>query len=586
MNISQPSAYKWLSTSLFAIAALLFWRLWQYSLMSFHEEFLLFIFDKEFIFERLFTFGGLAIFLGDFLTQFFTSMWLGAAIIALLYVAIQQFTWSIAKTMGAQDRHYPLSFLPAIIMWLHMSDGNVMISYVVSVTIALAAVAALARIKGEKALIVTTAIGTLLLFVTISIGAYLFAASAVLIHFMRNGNWRRSCILLAGMTVLTAIIVIVTYRLSSYELWRIATGLYFYRVKYFIGWMNILVLALITFIPFIIAKVDMLRKSQFSRIFLIEMAVIVLIAPYALYKAYNKLGNQLIHYDYLVRTEKWDKIIDKASQHQNGSVFEALSLNLALAVTGQLSDRLFEFEQHGPDGLIPPFPNDNVTIALAGEIYLRIGMVNIAQRTFFEAQENIMTDVMSGRFTMRLAEMCIINGDYKVARKYINILKKTYTYRKWAIENEKLLGYEDIINAHPFYGVMRRLRTQEDFNYNDNIADQIAGHHFDQNNSNVLALDYALCYQILSGKTDVFASSFARNVKKASYTHFPRVYQEALAYEWRRTHDSFDNMPWNLSPDVIQNYRTFANIYTNNKNDQRLKNPPLSKTVMGYMLNH
>jgi len=586
MNKSKASIYKWVSTLFFAISAILFWRLWQPSLMSFHEEFQLFIFDKVYICDRLFTCGGLAILVGEFLTQFFTSLWLGAAIIALLYVAIQQFSWSIARTIGANDYNYPLSFIPAIAIWLYMSDGNVMMSYVVSVTIALGAVALLAKIKSEKIQVITAAICLPILFVSISIGAYIFAASAVITHFLQNNNRRRSLLYLLAMVVYTIIIVVITYRLSSYELWRISIGIYLFRVKFIVEWMNIVMLPIITILPFAIARFNLFNKIDFSRSFAIEMAIVAVIGAFSLYKLYDQTRNHLIEYDYYVRNENWNKIISKASQHQNGNVFEALSLNLALAVTGQLHDRIFEFEQHGPDGLLPPFPNDNMTMGLAAEIYLRIGMVNIAQRTFFEAQENIMTDVKSGRFSKRLAEISIINGEYKVARKYIDMLKKTYAYRKWAIENESIVGNESAIDSHPLYGEMRRLRTSEDFYYSDDLADQIAGYHFNHNNNNLIALDYALCHQILSGKSDSFAATFTNNMQKAPYDHFPIAYQEALAYEWRRKHNSFEQVPWKLSPTITQNYESFASIYSANPKDKRLKHPPYSKTMWGYMANH
>lgn len=586
MNEQQSSRVQWGMTIVFGIAQLLFWRLFQPEMLYFHEGFQLFIFDTAFAAERLLTCGGLAIYIGEFITQFFASLWLGASLIALVFVAIQLLTWKLAKQNGADNRHYPLSFIPAIILWLHMSDSNVMVAYLVSIAIALCAMVGYTAIKSDKKRLVTLIVSIPLLLASISIGTYVFVIYVMTLMITRSNNRLKACGYAIATAVYTIICVIVTYRFSSFELWRIATGIYFYRVKIIIGWRNVILTPIIGAMPFAIAYFRLFKKSQFMRVFAYEMIIIAIGTAFALHKSYTSIENQLVEYDYLVRIERWDKIIEKVKKNHNETVFETLALNLALASQGQLSERLFEFKQHGAEGLIPPFPNDNATIILAAEIYLRIGMVNVAQRTYFEAQENIMTDVKSGRLTKRLAEMCIINGEYKVAQKYIDLLKKTFKYRKWALKNEKLLGKEKKIKADPFYGEMRKKRAKDDFFYNEDIPDQIAGHHFEQNRENLVALDYALCYMILNGNVNEFIQTYDAVSRIITFNYIPKAHQETLAYAWRQRYDTFDHIPWNLSPITKNNFEAFVQIYNMNKNDERIINGPLSQTVWGYFAHH
>ena len=63
-------------------------------------------------------------------------------------------------------------------------------------------------------------------------------------------------------------------------------------------------------------------------------------------------------YDYLTRMKQWSKIIKAAENKEPNSPFSVTCLNLALAKTGQLGDRMFHFYQNGTEGLIPTFQRD------------------------------------------------------------------------------------------------------------------------------------------------------------------------------------------------------------------------------------
>ncbi len=61
----------------------------------------------------------------------------------------------------------------------------------------------------------------------------------------------------------------------------------------------------------------------------------------------------LIDYDFLVRTEQWDKIIEKAEKKPATTPLSVSCVNLALSQKGMLADRLFEFYQNGGEGFVP-----------------------------------------------------------------------------------------------------------------------------------------------------------------------------------------------------------------------------------------
>jgi tetratricopeptide (TPR) repeat protein len=160
-------------------------------------------------------------------------------------------------------------------------------------------------------------------------------------------------------------------------------------------------------------------------------------------------------------------------------------VNLALAMNGQLSDRLFEFFQNGAQGLLPLFQRNFTTPVPVGEIYLRLGMVNDAMRSFYEAQEAIPNYRKSARLTKRLAECNLINGEYEVARKYLRKLQQTLFYRKWADRTLELMKSERAINEHHFFGTVRKNLYKEDFLWSDREMDQMLGLLLVSNKQNI-----------------------------------------------------------------------------------------------------
>ena len=51
--------------------------------------------------------------------------------------------------------------------------------------------------------------------------------------------------------------------------------------------------------------------------------------------------------------KQWNQIIKAAENKEPNSPFSVTCLNLALAKTGQLGDRMFHFYQNGTEGLTP-----------------------------------------------------------------------------------------------------------------------------------------------------------------------------------------------------------------------------------------
>lgn len=293
---------------------------------------------------------------------------------------------------------------------------------------------------------------------------------------------------------------------------------------------------------------------------------------------------ELIDYDFLVRTEQWDKIIEKAEKKPATTPLSVSCVNLALSQKGMLADRLFEFYQNGGEGLFPTFTRDMISPVSTAEIFFRLGMVNDAERYMFEAQEAIPNYRKSARLTRRIIECEIINGNYKVAAKLLRRLQKTLFYRNWANQTMALLGNEKAINRHPVYGKLRKYREKkQDFLFSDREMDQMLGLLFLNDNHNKMAYEYLMCYELLQRDMGKFMQYYPLG-RFVGYDHIPRTFQEILIGNWMKTHSDPRTIPYSVDAQNVNNTLNFIQLYMQNPKDPQLSQQPYVSNAWYYVM--
>ena len=164
----------------------------------------------------------------------------------------------------------------------------------------------------------------------------------------------------------------------------------------------------------------------------------------------------VLKYDYLTRTRQWDEIIKKGTKEIPATEWEQVCLNLAMAQKGTLCDHLFAYPHQGRASLIPIYEQDYMSPQFAGEVYLSIGLINTAQRFFFEAMEAIPDYQKSGRCYQRLTITNLVNGRYEVASLYLKKLSNTPYYKEWANDMSCYLYNDSLIVNDRELGALRK----------------------------------------------------------------------------------------------------------------------------------
>jgi hypothetical protein len=213
----------------------------------------------------------------------------------------------------------------------------------------------------------------------------------------------------------------------------------------------------------------------------------------------NFRAEKVMQYDFMARHQQWNRILETANKEKPNNQIGVTVQNLALAMHGVLLDQLFNYHQNGIAGLLPDVKEDATSPLPTAEAFYQLGMINVAQRTVFEAQEAILDFQKSGRCYMRLAQTNLINGQYEVARKYLSALQKTLFYRDWANETLPLLGDEAAIAKHPEYGRLRKMADDKDYYFSDHVTPEMLQSLYLRNRDNGLAYQYLVAYYLLTG---------------------------------------------------------------------------------------
>lgn len=378
--------WRWMLTTVFAVAVFCFWMFELPFLMAAREQVQLFLWNSDYLMERLAVPGGLAQYLGEFIVQFFVKNVYGALWYVVLLVAVQLLTWQLMRSkqrMAKSSWIYLLSFIPSVILWYLACNPKIPMTPIVAVLLTLVLMILLP--KHQKACWIAA-------FAMIPIGYWLLGPAVVLLAlyllFTRGSN----VMLRIAPLILLVFCVVGSSWLTPYPLKQIARGVDYYWEKETMG----------TF--------------------------------------------EEMEYDMLMRQQRWDEMIEK--YHQKGS--ESLSVNNAVLIVMWQQKRIDQQEVMRRINLDQRALKNIPSAFLMSEVCMPLGMTNMSQRAAFEAMEAIPNYNKSARALQQLVQTNLISGNYKVALKYISLLEQTFFYRSWARKMKTMAARPELLKENPF----------------------------------------------------------------------------------------------------------------------------------------
>ena len=202
--------------AVFAVAIFCFWGYIRPAQVVGREAFQLFLYNGDYLQDRLSVPGGMARYVGEFIVQFFRFVTLGAFLSALLLVAIQWLSWVLlyrCLSLVSEKILFPISFVPSIALWYLLCDLDTSMTLPVAVLL------------------------TMLLMLLVPIG-YWIAGPVVLLLSLYHLRWLRggqSKLLvvseMAALALLLVASVVVSSRFVPYSLQNLAKGVDYQMIQ-------------------------------------------------------------------------------------------------------------------------------------------------------------------------------------------------------------------------------------------------------------------------------------------------------------------------------------------------------------------
>ncbi len=417
-----------------------------------------FLFSEAYIRNKLLLPGGFSMLVAEFLVQFFIRPYVGALVTAVLLTGVGVCTAGIVKRIAPVSGLFILYVLPMLALLFMHFDFNYRVQGTVCYLMMMALLCGYMRIRNDLFRLVAGCVLVPVLFWLAGSITVLFAGMVCLFEGLRKTpKWYISLIGVAEVLLLG--VGTVYFSLMGEYRWVFGPDLYYHYTLHpkeiiYYSWICLPLVFLIAF--FVRNKNSLSGKKLFAGISCIaQLAMIAAVLWWGMPKYSDAKTLKLKKLDYFARTEQWDKTIEECKGKLTNFLYMC-HLNMALANKGELSDKMFNFDQRGPQGLLVQWNKSENISCMLSDIYFTMGATASSQEMAFEGYVSAMEDG-NPRMLKRLVQTNLIYGTYPVAEKYISILEKTYAYRDWAQSQRKYLYNDEVVESDPILGTRRRM---------------------------------------------------------------------------------------------------------------------------------
>ena len=534
------------------------------------QELSLWLPTQNYFDERMLVPGGLMSYIACFLTQFFYYPLLGSLLFVGLLFVVQLLT---QKVFALPSRWGMLSIIPgALILCCAMEAGYWIF-----------------QIKTQG------------YFYSMLVG-FLFTLSTVRLYQFIQGGWRYLAIIaiaaigypLFGFYTLLALLTIIALSLRSSDNSRwgivllclaciISTPILYYNVysqtrlvRMFTAgmpafefstrdlrtWIPYILLYLfplvISLIPFHRASTYTISKKRFMLTQGISAAVIIFVVQLFWFRDPNFRAE--IKMNHAMERLEWRKALDIAkAQKQTPTRLIVLNKNLSLLKLGRAGDEMFHYLDGG-EPTASPFPIRLMQVG-GKMLYYHYARMNFCYRWCLEDAVEYGWKVDYLKYMVKAS---IISGEYDLAQKYINTLKKTLFYRGWAEKYEKFVQNPKLIAKDREFASILPLYQFEDQLDGDNTLVEIYllnyfAHTFSEFSTPMFDEAGLMCALTLKD-IPTFWNCFFRYANSHKTSRMPVHYQEAaLLYGNLEKTVDVSNMPFDKAVKMrFQEFMRFA----------------------------
>lgn len=570
---------------LFFLFAFIYLNVYASYIFFYQEKSSLFLVSWSYLSEHLSQPGGLLNYLGELQTAFYFYPFVGALIISLEILLVIYFIQQIGKEISG-NIPFLIPFIIGGLLFYLQTNYQYYGFNNLGILIQLLLFYLYVKIKSEKLKWIPVILFPVLYFI---MGSFSLIFLVLFTGYIFLKPTKYSVLKITLLLVLSAVFFFfgkeflffqTTRELLIYPFTEQQIGL---QMPLFL-----IVVILVSVLPFMfywspkriystsIRKVTLLKFTPF---------LVIIVLVFISVPRIDKKNSHYFHVEKLFYEQKYKEIIAFNEKFPSTNKLTIFLNNIALFETGKLNDELFNFPQSADGGtLYLKWEIVTEILKRGGYFYYNLGMVNEANRW---AYEYMVMRGNSPEVIRMLIKTELINGNFKVAEKYISILKRSVFYRKEARNFEKYLFNEDAILANPEFARIKKLKPKTDFFViSDNPIVNI-DLILKADSTNRAAMEYKLATLLLEKDMKGIVAELPQ-LEKMGYTQMPKNVEEAVvSYKLLKVGEMPHLDKLKINPKTIERFQQYYKIFLNNQSNkqqaQRALFPGFGNTYWYYV---
>ncbi len=552
-----------------AFVVLWFYGYNRFYVLHYHEQVQLFRFDGLYFRAYLGQPGGLAKYLGSFLTQFYYYPAAGSIIIAGVLTTVFLLFHSACKRYGNIGWLLFIPFIPAALLMRAFVNIHFDMAYALGLLSALTGFRCYIMLSPPARYIAGLTLFTAVYFV--AGGNALLLATLMIVFELFEGKHRFKypylLLLVAWSALLPWLAWQTLYTVPIHEAYFSLTpeSYPFPTLSDKVLWLSFPLLYL--FWRLIAAKTTQWNLTPW-KILVPSCLLVTVTTAYSAYSVYDRREEIINRMAFEMQRDNWEPVLALGKAYPSKNRLVCYFTNIALAESGQLPYRMFQYRQVGTAGLFLDWQLNYFSLWYLGELYYRLGIIPEAEHCTFEALVSSPKEP-AAQTMRRLVYTNIARRDSTSACKYLEYFEHSLAYRGWAQRQREQLS---LAMANPDYkvtGIPQPVRHKDFFaDYHNPDYALLALLH--ANPHHKMAFEYLMAYYLL--QKDVKSAKWALDTfyKNFDYPELPAHYEEALiVYRTLGPADTATFRQYPIGVAATKRFEQYAQAYKATKGSKR-----------------
>ncbi|MCD7973645.1 MAG: DUF6057 family protein [Candidatus Azobacteroides sp.] len=452
-----------------------------YNFLIWAEELSLFIPGRLFFDRHVIVPGGLLSYAGSFLTQFFYLPVLGCTLFILLLFLLQ---YLVRTTFCISGKYTGLSFIPSGMLLLSVTQVEYLLHTLktpgylyagllgITVTLLFFILYRKINFRPLKSILPVIYISTYQFFGFYTLLAVFLCVLYEILFFIKDKNTYRFFPVVTGLFMILVVpyisYVYTNIRIQWQEIYIAGLPKFYFTQDELIYWIPFLILffSILFFFVFLLKKQPVEKEVKIPLLNRDTFIFIILLAGIYLGSYRNENFKTELKMTRAVENNDWEKVISLGKELKSSPTrLIIMYQNLALYKLGRAGDEMFAVDNVS---VLPKTKRPTLILMHLGAkpVYFQYGKINYCYRWCMEDMSEYGMNVNLLKYMVKCA---IMNEEFPLARKYNNVLKKTFFHKNWAEKYQKYIDNPESGENDPEMKAIRPLMAY------DNVLDGDGG---------------------------------------------------------------------------------------------------------------